>query len=461
MKYLYTIPYEDKFIIYQPLKRLAFLGNSALVNLILELGNGSARSEIQEHASAVAFLDQIGFFEPNPSAPPEPPMDAPFKPTIAVLFLTTACNFRCIYCYASGGENKTQNMPVELGIQAIDQVCRHAVALGADRFTLGFHGGGEPSLAKQQLRKLVRYARTREIPCQINLTTNGFWSEPETDWILGNIDEISLSFDGLQRIQDRQRPLASGKGTYHVVMDNIQKMEQRSVPYGIRITVTDESIDSLPRNMAFLCRETACRAFQVEPAFNHGRADTNNIALKQNMRFANAFLEAYDIAAAAGRHIYYSGARPWLMTTRFCQAPEKALIVGPDGFLTACYEVCSKTHELAHNFIHGTLLEDGRITSQNNRRKRLHEKIQERRSACEDCFCFWHCAGDCPSKTFTSITNGHLRFGERCDLNRLITMELLVRYIRDGNGIWQGDEQRLDTDCESKFDGMNLQTKFS
>lgn len=439
MKYLYTVPYGDKFIIYQPLKRLAFFGNSAMVNLIADAKAGIIQSDAEEHADAIAFLNQIGFFQPDPEVAADLDILTPFIPTIAVLFLTTACNFRCIYCYASGGENTVQHLPVAVGFQAIDRVSRNAAAAGQDRFTLGFHGGGEPSLAKQALRRLVHHARTREIPCHINMTTNGFWPDDGSDWILENIDEISLSFDGLPAIQDRQRPLVSGKGTYRVVMDHIQEMDRRGVSYGIRVTVTDGSIDALTDNMAFLCKETQCRSFQLEPAFIDGRAKKDQTALSNYARFANSFLKAYDIAAAAGRHIYYSGARPWLITPRFCQAPENALIVGPDGFLTACYEVCSKSHSRADPFIFGTLSVDGGMICLENRRRKLMEKIRERRSACETCFCYWHCAGDCPSKILTPEPGGHLIFRERCELNRLITRELLVRYISSGNGIWQGN----------------------
>jgi hypothetical protein len=63
----------------------------------------------------------------------------------------------------------------------------------------------------------------------------------------------------------------------------------------------------------------------------------------------------------------------------------------------------------------------------------------EKGKICNDCYYYWHCAGDCPSKTFTPEKEGHLSFGNRCDLNRTITARLLTRYISDAGGVWHGE----------------------
>lgn len=447
--FVYVIPYQGKYLVYRPLKRLAFMANAALVNLIAELGNNPGKDGSARNPDSFRFLDAIGFLEPDPPVPSPTADEAFFKPTVAVCLLTTACNFRCIYCYASGGEGSTKELSFELGQRAIDAVCRNAVEMGQESFSLGFHGGGEPTLARGSFRKLVHYARSKELPCEITVASNGYWSRRQREWILDHLDQVSLSFDGTQALQDRQRPLSSGKGSFPVVMETIRAMDRREFPYGIRVTVTDAGIEQLPSAIEFLCRETDCRTFQVEPAFNHGRAHSNDLALNDNRRFATAFLEAYDVAFASGRHLYYSGARPWVITDRFCQAVDKALIVAPDGGLSACYEVYGREHPLAGAFFFGSLAADGSLTTEPEARKKLQDQIAERRTLCRDCFCYWHCAGDCPPKTLSPDGDGHRRFGARCDLNRLITLELLVRYIAAGHGLWQGKASMEQQLCEA------------
>ena len=437
-EYIYSIPLRDKFIVYKPLARLAFMANQAMVNFIDSLQSGEEDSWRGENGEAHHFLKTIGFFDPAP--PPHLLLEErPFKPSIAVLFTTTACNFRCIYCYASGGENSVQTLPFKIGCRAIDHVCRNAQENGEDHFTIAFHGGGEPTLAKDNFEKLIEYSQAKGYPCDLTVTTNGHWTDDQRDWVLTNLNSVSLSLDGTSSVHDRQRPLASGQGTHKIVFRTIREMDKQSFPYGIRMTVIDESIDQLPESIDFLCRETGCRTFQVEPAFDHGRARLSGSALSNDDRFAEALMEAYGIAASFGRHLYYSGARPQVITTSFCQALDRALIVSPDGLLTSCYEIYSSEHTLAPDFFFGSLSEDGRLAIDHEVRQKLNGKLKERRGLCTDCFCYWHCAGDCPSKTVTPEKDGHLQFGRRCDLNRTITRELLTQYINDAGGIWHGE----------------------
>ncbi len=444
-RYLYIIPFQDKFIVYRPLKPLAFVANRAMVNLALSLAGETGSPADGEQDEASRFLETIGFCEPDPPPPLVSARETPFRPTIAVLFTTTACNFRCVYCYASGGENSVLTLPLKTGQAAIDCAHDNAREKGEDFFSVGFHGGGEPTLPENLFRELLNYCRKKDIPCKISLATNGYWTDRERDWILDHVDSVSLSFDGAENVQNRQRPMAGGGRTYAGVLRTIREMDRRGTSYGIRLTVTDASIDELADSMDFLCRETSCPIFQVEPAFGHGRAMNSGTRLSDNERFAAAFLAAFDIARAFGRHCYYSGARPWAITPVFCQAVDKALIVTPEGRLGSCYEVYSPDHALAGEFFFGRIGQTGKPVVDERVRENLNARISQRRALCTDCFCYWHCAGDCPSKTMGPGEGNHLIFGKRCDLNKSITRELLARYIADAGGVWRGEmrEKRI------------------
>lgn len=439
----FIIPYNEDFIVYRPLLKLAFIANSAMVNLISRLQKQPDAQVAQNERSAVDFLNQVGYFRPDPPTPQSPVIKDSFSPTTAVLFLTDQCNFRCVYCYANGGQARHQRLSVPMGEKAIAIVCQNAIKAGHEHFLLGFHGGGEPVTAWQNFKELVSFARTCELPSKIQLTSNGYWTRKQISWIMEHVDEVSLSFDGVKSIQDAQRPLLNGKGTFDVVMKTIQLLDQEKKSYGIRMTVTQENIHKIEHNMKFMCSQTQCQTFQLEPAFSQGRASRTGTVVKQTERFAQEFMKAWAIAAAEGRHVYYSGARPWLITNRFCQAPDTALIVGPDGFLTSCYEICDRNHKLANRFIFGDLSTEDGLTVNTDIRKSFHQIVSERRQKCRNCYCYWHCAGDCPSKTITAEDGGHLVFGERCELNRRITKELIFQNIAANNGVWQGDGQYM------------------
>lgn len=77
LKQIFSIPVEEgKYLVYAPLKRIAFLANAALVNAIVEKcreGEGSLSGNTQAPArsedgpqSFMDFLRSLNFFQPDP-----------------------------------------------------------------------------------------------------------------------------------------------------------------------------------------------------------------------------------------------------------------------------------------------------------------------------------------------------------------------------------------------------------
>ncbi len=95
-------------------------------------------------------------------------------------------------------------------------------------------------------------------------------------------------------------------------METIRTMDRRRFLYGIRLTVTNESIDVLGRSIEFLQRHVLSY-FSGRTGFRSWTRPTRRHCPHPQQRFAAAFLEAYDIAVSYGRHLYYSGARPWVL----------------------------------------------------------------------------------------------------------------------------------------------------
>lgn len=432
---IFAIPIEGKFIIYRPLLRTAFVGNQAMADLVLKLARQEPPSGVNAPEEAVAFLESIGFLKPDP--PPPAPPDKLYRPTTAVLLLTNRCNLRCTYCYASGGEGPPQNLSTELAQAVIDSVCQRTKELGQSRFELTFHGGGEPVQAWGVLREATRYARSKELPCKISMVSNGVWSARQREWILGNLDSLSISFDGSQETQDRQRPYPSGRGSFRAVMRTIEALDQAGFSYGIRMTATAPWRERLPEDVRFICEETGCPAMQVEPAFNTQRGAHQGPTQAESEAFVGAFMEAFEVASGANRRLTYSGARPWLLAQTFCTAPYGALIANADGNLVACYEIASDNHSLAEMSTVGHIA-NSEIIVDEAARANLLTYLEEKRAACRDCFCYWHCAGDCYTRSFVATDGGLRDSSPRCYMNREITARILLWYVMAGDGLWQG-----------------------
>jgi uncharacterized protein len=430
----YFLPYKDKYIIYKPLNKLAFIGNSAMKGLIEDLIDGKTVDE-NKNKDAIGFINRIGFLNQYDFGNVQVKSSA-YKPTVCVLCMTSDCNFHCSYCFANGGDVKKVELPLATGQLGIDWVYQNAVETGTPNMVISFHGGGEPTLPFNKLKKLTEFARAKNITSFIELTSNGYWNKEKTGWIISNIDNLTLSFDGSFKTQNLQRPLKSGKPTFNLIMNNICELDKNKFKYGIRLTVTNDSLHLLEENIGFLCRETQCSTFQVEPAFAAGRAETNKQSINNTSEFIHNFLSSHDIALNFDRKLYYSGARPWVITDRFCSAHENALVITPEGILSSCYEISGTEHPLAEPFHFGAMKETGEIDIDFQKRAGFQNKIEERKELCRGCFCYWHCAGDCPAKTFLPVSFDNMTFSERCHVNQEITKELILRNISQGDGIW-------------------------
>ena len=433
---VHFIPVDENetkhWIIYRPLLKLAFVGNRAMVELAEQAAVGEAAGALPGGAQALGFLEQVGYFDPEPAVPP-----IEKRISAAVLLLTNRCQLRCTYCYASGGEFEARSLALESGKTVIDYVYEQARANGYREFHLEFHGGGEPSLEWQTLQALTAHARAKHLPSRIKLTSNTIWSEDQCRWIIDNLDGVSVSMDGSPATQDRQRPFRNHKPSSQVVMRSLQAMDRARFPYGIRMTACSPW-SQLVEDVRFILENSACRAMHVEPAFVIQRGTHLPPSEDQHRQFAAAFLEAYTLADQHQAVLTYSGARPEALTQTFCLAPYNAVVINPDNDLVACYEIVDQRQPLSALGTFGSL-RDGQVWLEQARRERLYGLMQARREAtCRDCFCQSTCAGDCFTRTFDPGPEGHLAVTARCAMNREITRGLLLARIHKHGGVWNG-----------------------
>jgi len=439
---------EDRLLLYRPLRRLAFVGNEAMARLARQLLDEDAPAldaGSQTPPRVRRFLDEIGFLEPDPAPPAEPSLDATYRPATATLLLTNRCNLRCVYCYADGGAGPAEEMPFELARAAIDYVHQNAVEEGRSRFEVTFHGGGEPVMAWRTLQAAAAYARGRDMDCHLSMVSNGVWTADQQAWILDNLDSLTISCDGAPGTQDRQRPRPSGAGSAAAVLETIHALDERAFPYGVRLTALVPSTDlalgreQLPHDVEFLCRETGCQSMQAEPAFNTTRGTYRPPGPEQAEWFASAFMAAFDVASRYGRRLTFSGARPFLLSSTFCTAPYNALQVTPAGRVVTCYEVSSPQHPLSGPFTVGEV-RDGQVVLNDGRRRAFLARLAARREGCRDCFCRWHCAGDCHAKVdWADVGAQPWDTSARCQMNRAITAQMLMWYVSQAeDGVWRG-----------------------
>jgi uncharacterized protein len=259
---------------------------------------------------------------------------------------------------------------------------------------------------------------------------NGYLDDGQRRWITENIDVATVSLDGPADIQDRQRPAAGGGASFPVVAETLRYFDRAGYPYGLRTTITGDSVARMKDIVEYFCRSFACRNIKVEPMFDRGRSLKTGVRPPTAAEFVRHFRRARKAAAAAGRDLIYSGARIGSVSCVFCQASGESCAVTPEGRVTSCYEVLAPDDPLADVFFYGRFDPSrSRFVIDEGRRNALYGLNLLNKPECAGCFCKWNCAGDCPVKSLHVASQPGAGEPDRCRINRELTRDQIVEAL--------------------------------
>jgi radical SAM protein with 4Fe4S-binding SPASM domain len=108
--------------------------------------------------------------------------------------------------------------------------------------------------------------------------------------------------------------------------------------------------------------------------------------------------------------------------------------VTPEGDVVTCFETHDRRHPLTGQFTVGRIAPSG-VEVDPEALRAFATRQRGRRAACEGCFCYWHCGGDCATRCLSSPGEDRVR----CQVNRDITREFLAWYVAAGDGVWRGE----------------------
>jgi uncharacterized protein len=444
---------NERFLVYAPLRRTAFVANRSLVGSLAAAQTGQVSASTTEDRALARLFEEWGLVgdERRADHSPGAVLTEPPRPVEITLLLTTACTLRCRYCYASAGDTPAQRMPPEVARRGIRFVISNAVEVGSPTITVSYHGGGEPTANWAVMTGSLEFARSeasaRGLGVVAAAATNGVLDDEKVDWIIANLDGgVTVSFDGLPEVHDRYRVTARGGGSSHRVMRTMRRFDAAGFGYGIRVTVTPDHVASLPASIEFICSQFRPARIQVEPAYRLGRwhaapsADTE--------AFLAAFREAQGVAARIGRVIDYSAARPGMMTNHFCGVSQDNFCLSPSGNVTACYEAFTEADALADVFFYGRPGTDGYEFDGPNL-ERLRRRAVQFLDWCQGCFAKWDCAGDCFYKVLATDGRRPFRGSQRCHITREITKDQILGRIADAGGVvWHEPAGPVDIEGE-------------
>lgn len=431
---LFVIPYQKRYVLYAPLRKAVALVNQetlGLLNLYLKSGEDSIFQNAQE---VYEQLSKCGLFNSVPPAPLYPD-EYHFVPHEVTLFPTSNCNLRCVYCYASAGR-KNIRMDWPVAKAAVDFIFNNALQAGVKGCIVGFHGGGEPSLEWDLIQRTTEYAKNlaaqNKLELRVHMATNGILSNAKRDYIIKHFSSVNVSLDGPPEIHDLQRPMANGKGSFHYILESLKYFDDHAFSYGIRPTITSKSVSMMPDLVDFFAENFELTYLHFEPLFFCGRCITTQWDAPKSEEFVKFFRHAMKRARKLKIRIYYSGARLDVVTSKFCAAAGDGFSITPSGAVTSCFEVCDEDDPRSAIFHYGYFDPITQKFVFNQEKLQALRKLHvENFAFCQNCFCKWHCAGDCLSKVLSIEETVNHNGSERCQMNRSLTLLQIIDLLKN------------------------------
>jgi uncharacterized protein len=383
---VFAMPVADgMWLLHAPLARVSALVNGAMVRRLRAalMGQGAALPpEFRD------ILDGAGM-QPLPRS-------GQIEPLFLGLLPTRACNMGCGYCGFGSSCAPDGVMDPRIAARAIDWAADTARQTGAGVLEVHLFGG-EPLLAMDLVDIIVHHTRAaaaaRGLRPVLETATNGVCAEPVARFVGDYFDTVILSFDGLPDVQDHCRPLRDGGPSSDRVSRSARIWSASPAQFCIRICVTRQNVGALPGTAEWMAREfepsvIACETIQPTPESRRA-----GLAPPDALAFARAFREARCRCRELGVEVLHGAAAPGPPRATLCPVGQDAVIVSPDGRISACYLEQRDWRAVGLDLDFGQVTPDGVVL--NEAALRSIRELAAPYGRCEECFCRWSCAGGC------------------------------------------------------------------
>jgi Fe-coproporphyrin III synthase len=167
------------------------------------------------------------------------------KKPVVVWNCTSACNLKCVHCYASAGKLHAKNeLTKAQGFDLIEDLKDYGSPVI-------LFSGGEP-LMREDLTGLIDKAVKSKMRAVIS--TNGTLITPDKAMELADygLSYIGVSLDGLQEVNDTFRGVP---GAFNEAMKGIYNAMHENIKVGLRFTMNKRNVGEIPRILELMQAE--------------------------------------------------------------------------------------------------------------------------------------------------------------------------------------------------------------
>jgi uncharacterized protein len=420
---IYILPVSDYFIIHSPLRRISALSNRMAVQYLFDILIREEKDETKTIAID-HLLDDIVSTAPTY---PEDPGENVF-PYFLGLIPTRACNGACVYCDFIPAGKENENMEYLHVTTAIDWMVNRMVEANKNELDIHFFGG-EPLIRPDIVSVAVHHARMladiKGLEPHFEVSTNGLVPDRTTRFVMEHMHAVVLSLDGPEDIQDRQRPLPDGKGSFEQTVRFAEKVSFSNAALYLRTCISSENVDRMPEITEWFCRSFQPSLINFENLKNTPVSDQAGLRVPDPYHFARQFSMALDIAERYGIEIINSSLSTDIPQHSSCPVGKDTLIVSPDGVINSCYLLPSRWEERGLDLSVGRI-ESGKMLVDLEKIKQLRDMVKNK-PRCSACFCRWTCAGGC--HVDVTYPDSDDAYDDYCKQTRILGVIKLLREL--------------------------------
>jgi uncharacterized protein len=159
------------------------------------------------------------------------------RSSFALTIVTSlGCNFDCPYCFEAKVPSILDEDTERLLLEVLDEQLPALTSFNVTWY------GGEPLLGQERLDRLSEAFLERTAAAGVDydatIVTNGYLLTPETAGRLRSLGVRSaqITLDGPPETHNRMRPLVSGRPTFDVILDNIERAAD-ILPISVRVNL--------------------------------------------------------------------------------------------------------------------------------------------------------------------------------------------------------------------------------
>lgn len=337
---------------------------------------------------------------------------------------TTACNFRCVYCFEKDNGYPTTTMSRNVMDEIIKLVDEKLNKNG--QLAISWYGG-EPLIAFKEIKyvqsNLNLLSKSKKFNINSSIVTNGYLLTKEISNELVNlgISFAQITLDGYKDIHNKRRFLQNGKGSYDKIIQNILTANS-NLMISIRVNIDKDNIefmndffDDLEKKGVKQLKNVSIY-FAVVRSFNDAKCTSNNCYSVES--FSEEEIRLNAIAYQRGFNIGLN-VRP--LISNCASLSPKSMLIEPDGSIQKCWsDVGIKERRIGHIL---NLDYDKELAQINKCNWYSWHRYED--EMCDKCSILPICMGGCPYYSLTEDNPDYRCIGLKYNLDK--TLKLIAK----------------------------------